>query len=44
MSDDNRTHEERLAEGTRIRREVLGAAYVDFRIADKVFREAGGGT
>jgi 4-carboxymuconolactone decarboxylase len=29
VADDNRTHEERLAEGTRIRREVLGAAYVD---------------
>lgn len=29
MADGNRTHEERLSEGTRIRREVLGAAYVD---------------
>src|SRR6202012_1165534 len=29
MASDEMTHEERLAEGTRIRREVLGAEYVD---------------
>jgi 4-carboxymuconolactone decarboxylase len=29
MASDPLTHEERLAEGTRIRREVLGADYVD---------------
>jgi 4-carboxymuconolactone decarboxylase len=29
MTQQPRSHEERLAEGTQIRREVLGAAYVD---------------
>jgi 4-carboxymuconolactone decarboxylase len=29
MASDSRSYEERIAEGTRVRREVLGAEYVD---------------